>query len=120
MLCMEQRRESRFAADQVVPVTILGDSEIHHTGTVKDATGRGLGLEMDFPVSIGSALKIHLSDAVLLGEVIYCYGRNGSFFVGVALEHGLFRLSELTELFRGFNGDLSEQGTGQLVERRRR
>jgi hypothetical protein len=102
---MEQRCEPRFCANQVVSVTILGNPETHRTATVRNASGRGLGLEMAFPVGIGAALKIHLPDAVFLGEAMYCRGQNGSYFVGVELEHALFGLSELSEVFRAFEDD---------------
>jgi hypothetical protein len=120
---MEQRRETRFTANQVVPVTILGDPEIHRTGIVKNASGRGLGLEMAFPVGIGAALKIHLPDAILLGEAMYCRGQNGSYFVGVEMEHALFGLSELSEAFaafRPFAEDFSGLEGAHTVDDRRR
>jgi hypothetical protein len=117
---MEQRRASRIAANQVVSVTILGDPEIHRTGTVNNHSGRGLGLEMAFPVGIGAALKIHLPDAVLLGEAMYCRGRNGIYFVGVELEHSLFGLSELSQAFRPFAEDYSGLEGAHTVDERRR
>ncbi|HXB75309.1 MAG TPA: hypothetical protein VNY05_44165 [Candidatus Acidoferrales bacterium] len=117
---MEQRRQSRFSADQVVPVTILGDPEIQRTGIVKNASGRGLGLEMAFPVSIGAALQIHLPDAVLLGEAMYCRGQNGRYFVGVELEQALFGLSQLSEAFGAFAEDLSGMESAHTVVERRR
>jgi hypothetical protein len=117
---MEQRRESRFAANQVVSVTILGDREIHRTGTVKNASGRGIGLNMAFPVGVGAALKINLPDAVVLGEAMYCRGQNGSYFVGVELEHALFGLNELSQAFRPFTESISGlEGVHTVDERRR-
>jgi len=118
---MEQRREPRFTADQVVSVTILGDPEIHRTATVKNASGRGLGLEMAFPVGIGAPLKIHLPDAVFLGEAMYCRGQNASYFVGVELEHALFGLGELCEALRAFAEESSDDmESAQPVVKRRR
>jgi hypothetical protein len=104
---MEQRRESRFAADQVVSVVILGHPEVRCTGTVRNASGRGMGLEMAFPVGIGAALEIHLPEAVLLGEAMYCRRQNGSYLVGVELEQALFGLSALSEAFGAFAEDSS-------------
>lgn len=120
MFSMEQRRETRFATDQTVPVTILGDPEIHRTGKVKNASGRGLGLEMAFPVGIGSALKIDLADGVLLGEAMYCRGQNGAYFVGIALEQALLGLCELNEAFQAFAGDSSAPEGVYAVEHRGR
>ena len=104
---MEQRCESRFAANQNVAVTILGDPAIHHTGVVKNASARGLGLEMDSPVDIGAALKIDLPDTVLLGEAMYCRSQNGCYFVGIELEQALVGLHELSLAFRAFAEEAS-------------
>src|SRR5437763_1917436 len=81
---MEQRREPRFELDQAVTVTILGDPEVLRTAKVKNRSGRGLGLEMAYPVGIGDALKIEFKDSILLGEVMYCRGDHGSYYVGLA------------------------------------
>ena len=117
---MEQRRETRFSANQVVPVTILGDPEINRTGIVKNASGRGLGLEMAFPVGIGTALKIHLPDAVLLGEAMFCRGQNGSYFVGVELQHALFGLTQLSQAFEAFAENVSGLEGAHAVDECRR
>ena len=99
---MEQRRDTRIVLDQSVNLTILGDPEIRRTAKVKNVSGRGLGLEMAYPVGIGCALKIELADAVLLGEAMYCRGENGAYYVGVELEHALWGLSELSRAFQAF------------------
>jgi hypothetical protein len=104
---MEQRRETRLVLDQTVKITVLGGPEIPRAAKVKNASGRGLGLEMLFPVGIGSALKIELPDAVLLGEAMYCRGENGTYYVGVELEHALWGLSELSRTFQAFSDELS-------------
>jgi hypothetical protein len=104
---MEHRREPRFAADQIVLVTILGDPEIHHTGTVKNASGRGLGLEMAFPVGIGAALKLELPDSVLLGEAMYCRGQNGCYFVGIELQQAVHGIEGLSQMLRAIEDDCS-------------
>jgi len=119
MFSMENRREPRFASDQTVSITILGDPEIQRTGKVRNASGRGLGVEMAFPVGIGSALKIELTDGVVLGEAMYCRGQNGSYFVGIALEQALFGLSELSQAFQAFVEDASCRERGYAVERGR-
>jgi hypothetical protein len=104
---MEHRCEPRFAANQNVTVTILGDPAIQQTGVVKNASARGLGLEMPSPVGIGAAVKIDLPDTVLLGEAMYCRGQNGCYFVGIELEQALFGLHELSLAFRAFAEDAS-------------
>ena len=104
---MDNRRESRFTANQTVDVTILGDPEIRRTGVVKNASGRGLGLEMAFPVGIGAALKIELPDTVVLGEAMYCRGQNGSYFVGIELEQVLCGLEGLSQMLQAFAEEAS-------------
>ena len=115
---MQQRRETRMVKDQSVNLTILGDPEIRRTAKVKNATGRGLGLEMAYPVGIGSALKVELEDAVLLGEAMYCRGQNGGFYVGVELDQALLGLSELSRAFRAFTEEPSSLESAYAVKHR--
>jgi hypothetical protein len=104
---MEQRRNTRLVLDQSVSLTILGDIEIRVTAKVRDTSGRGLGLETSCPVGVGSALKIELNDAVLLGEAMYCRAENGAYYVGIELLHGLGGLGELSRAFRAFTEEPS-------------
>ena len=46
---MDQRQASRFEADQAVTVTILGESPVTRRGVIRNASGLGLGLEMEGP-----------------------------------------------------------------------
>ena len=122
---MDQRSNTRLVLEQTVNVTILGDLEIHRTAKVKSASGRGLGLEMDYPAGIGCALKIELNDTVLLGEVMYCRGENGAYYVGIELLQGLCGLGELSRAFRAFTEPSSlegayavEHGSGQSHKQR--
>jgi len=82
---MEQRRNTRPVLDQTVNIAIIGDNEIRRTAKVKNTSGRGLGVEMAFPVAVGCALKIELNDAVLLGEAMYCRAVNGEYHIGIEL-----------------------------------
>jgi len=105
---MEQRREERFATDQKIAFVILGEREIHRTGVVKNSSGRGLGLETTLPVAIGSALRIDLPDAVVLGETMYCRAQHGKYFVGVELEQALYGLRGLSQAFQAFAEETSD------------
>lgn len=109
MLCMEQRRNTRLVLDQTVNLTILGDIEIPRTAKVKNISGRGLGVELAFPVGIGCALKIELNDAVLLGEAMYCRAENGAYYVGIELLQGLCGLGELSRAFGAFSEEPPSQ-----------
>jgi len=107
---MEQRRELRLVLNQSVNVTILGKPEMQRTtGRVKNTSGRGLGLELAYPVSVGCALKIELEDAILLGEAMYCRGENGCYFVGIELEQSLSGLSELSRMVRAFAEEYTDR-----------
>jgi len=69
---MNQRREPRFPTDRTVAVTVFGTPDTHLQGRIRNAAGRGLGLELATALATGTALKIELEDSILLGEVIYC------------------------------------------------
>jgi hypothetical protein len=92
---MEQRREARFQADQRVMVEVLSDSLPRMAATVKDASGRGLGLSAPVPIPPGAAIRIEIEDAVVLGEAIYCRKDQDSYFVGIELDQVLVGLTEL-------------------------
>ena len=104
---MEQRHDTRLVLDQTVNLTILGDPEIRRTAKVKNISGRGLGLELAYPVGVGCALRIELNDAVLLGEAMYCRAQNGAYYVGIELLQGLYGLSELSRAARAFTEEPS-------------
>ena len=99
---MDQRREPRLVADQSVAVTVLGDQETRLTARVKNASGRGLAIEMPVKVAPGTALKIELDDSILLGEAVYCQSGPESHLIGVELDQVLCGLSELGKRLQEF------------------
>jgi hypothetical protein len=99
---MDQRREPRFIADQSVVVTVLGDPEVQQIARIRNASGRGLSMEIPSKVQPGSALKIELDDSILLGEVIYCKGGQGSYLLGMELDQALCGLTELGKQLQEF------------------
>ena len=99
---MNQRREMRFQANESVAITVLGEADIRFRGHMKNVSGRGIGLETEIPVVVGTAIKIELEDSLLLGEVIFCRQDEASFYVGVELEHALNGLAELSRIVSGF------------------
>jgi hypothetical protein len=109
---MNQRRDYRFAVDEPVIVTILGEQDIRQTGTVSDASGRGLGLVMECPVPSGTALKIHIDDSILLGEVMYCRSTDRGYFIGVQLFEMLSGLREIGRMSNDFVAQLQEGTRG--------
>jgi PilZ domain-containing protein len=119
MVIMNQRFEPRLETDQSVWVTLFGEPDIRLPARVKNVSTRGIGLELEGPVAIGSPVKIELDDCLFLGEVIYCRQDETSFFVGVELEQALYGLSELARALGAFpDSSSSPEQTDPVIERR--
>ena len=124
MLIMNERREPRFEANQPIWITLFGEPDIRLPARIKNVSARGIGLELQGPVAIGTALKFEVDDSLLLGEVIYCRQDDASFYVGVELEQALCGLGQLAKALSAFSdspsGD-SPSGPQQahpVIERR--
>jgi hypothetical protein len=105
---MSQRREPRLNADQAVWITVFGEPDIRLPARVKNVSARGVGLVLQGPVAMGSALKLELDDSLILGEVIYCRADDkDSFYVGVELEQALCGLAELADALQAFSEEPS-------------
>jgi len=116
---MNQRREPRFEANQSIWITLFGEPDIRLPALIKNVSSRGIGLELQGPVAIGTALKFEADDALLLGEVIYCRGDGDSFYVGVELEQALCGLMDLAKALSAFGDEPSStQQTDAVKERR--
>jgi hypothetical protein len=100
---MQQRRDERIQADQTVEITVFGPPDIRLPARIINVSGRGIGLEIEGPIAIGSALKIVLEDAILLGEVIYCRSQNEGWYLGIELEQALRGLGELAASLSAFS-----------------
>jgi hypothetical protein len=123
---MNHRQETRIQVNQSVDITLFGDPDVRLTAVVKNLSGRGLGIQVDRPVAAGTALKVELEDALLLGEVIYCrcdhaaFGQ-AAFYVGIQMEHALSGLSELSRIVRAFSEsdvESSSQSSQAVIESR--
>jgi hypothetical protein len=117
---MNQRREPRFVAEQPVVVTVLGNPETHHTAKIKNASGRGLAIEIADPIAIGAALKIEIEDSIILGETVYCKGAPGSHLVGVELDQMLCGLTELGKRLQEFAEEEGSEKVPYTVDHRKR
>jgi len=102
---MDLRREPRIAAEQTVVITVLGEHETHQNGRIRNASGRGLAIEAEAAIPTGTALKIDLDDAILLGEAVYCKAVDGSYLLGVELDQVLCGLTELGRRLEEFARD---------------
>jgi hypothetical protein len=107
MFFVNQRRETRYGSNQRVWATIYGKPDVRVPALIRNASGRGVGLEVERPIEPGAALKIEVEDGFLLGEAIYCRAEGPAFYVGVELEQALYGLVELGEIVRGFAGEPS-------------
>jgi hypothetical protein len=100
---MEQRREHRVPIDKPVTVTVLGEPETRLIATVKNASGRGLGLISPQSITPGAAIKIEIGDSIFLGEAMYSKALDeGGYFLGIELAEvlsGLAALSRMAEEF---------------------
>jgi hypothetical protein len=99
---MDQRREPRFVTDQSVVVTVFGDPEMRHPAKIRNASPRGLSIEIPCEVPPTTAIKIELDDAIMLGEAVYCQGSKGSYLLGVELDQVLCGLTELGKRLQEF------------------
>ena len=107
MFSMNQRREPRFETEQSVWITLFGEPDIQLPARIENVSARDIGLELQGPVAVGTALKIDLDDGLLLGEVIYCREDEASFYVGVELEQALCGLGQLAEALSAFSDSRS-------------
>jgi len=115
---MNQRREPRLQIEQFLWITFFGEPDIRLPARIKNVSARGIGLELQNPVSVGSALKIELDDSLLLGEVIYCRDDGDSFYAGVELEHMLCGLGDLAQALAAFADSPSGPEQADAVEHR--
>ena len=95
---MDKRHELRFATDQAITITVLGEQNTAYPARVKDISGRGLGIATAVPIRAGAAIAIEFQDSRMLGEVVYCRLAGDSFFLGVELQQVVDGLRQLRQL----------------------
>jgi c-di-GMP-binding flagellar brake protein YcgR len=105
---MERRREVRVVCDQTVRVTVLGRHRQEMQGTAVDLSGRGMRIMLPDRVPPGDAVKVHLDDVLLLGEICYCRPQGRGFVVGIELDQALIGLADLARLNRALADGASE------------
>jgi hypothetical protein len=99
---MDKRCEPRFAVDQSVTITTLGEHRSRQAAKVRNSSGSGLGLVVDTEIAVGTAVRIEWDDAILLGEAMYTRPLDNGHFVGVQLEQMLRGLQELHRSMQAF------------------
>jgi len=102
---IHQRRAPRFATGQAVPVTVLGNAEVRTAATVRNVSGRRLGLEAPIPIPAGAAIKVEVEDAIVLAESVFCRKEAGGYFAVIAMDQVLSGLAELGRILEVFQDD---------------
>jgi PilZ domain-containing protein len=83
---VNQRRESRLAADTPVKLKVLGMlGEPTIDGCVKDMSGSGLRVSVPLPIPCGASVRVEGKEMVMLGEVCRCEPDQAGYSVGVIL-----------------------------------
>ncbi len=115
---MEQRQESRFTLGEVIRITLLDPAGEVVEGRVTDVSPRGLGVELPRAVNPGTAVRINLADAFVLGEAIHASPRGDSYYCGLHLDQALTGLAQLARIVQAFEEDLEPQAVNSARERR--
>jgi hypothetical protein len=95
---MDLRSQPRWKTDELVQVTVLGETEIGFPGRITNFSSYGIGLLTESPIALGDAVKVEWSNTLLLGEVCHCRAVEKGFSVGLSLEHALYDTLQLAEL----------------------
>jgi hypothetical protein len=83
---MNQRSESRLAADTPVMLTVLKIlGEPTCTGHVVDMSGSGLKMNVPLPIPCGAQVKVEVPGMVIFGEVCRCEEHEGAYDIGMML-----------------------------------
>ena len=109
---MEQRGEPRIDFEQAVRLTTLGEPSEELSAQIANLSGTGMRLLVDRKIPAGVTLRIEWDQILLLGEVCYCQFMNGSYAIGVELEHALLQTRELSRLARELLGDVDPSWNG--------
>jgi hypothetical protein len=118
VLTMEKRREPRFVADQIISVTCLGEKAVTVAARVQNYSGRGLGVHLPDWIEPGTAIQIHVDDAILLGEAIYVRREADVVYAGIELDQTLCGLSELARVLSAFESSSGAQAADSTGQRR--
>ncbi len=86
---IDMRGGKRVPAFESVRAVVLGEPEVSIGAQILDVSDRGLGMNLDTEVTVGSQIRIDIEDATLLGTVRYCRPSDDGFAVGLLLEQPL-------------------------------
>ncbi len=92
----ELRREPRFNLDDPVLITVLSlTGQPRIDGRVADMSRSGLAVVADSPLPAGSPVRVEMTSAIVVGEVLNCRKVIDGFRAGLHIETVMFRQDEL-------------------------
>lgn len=96
----DRRKHPRFAVNETVQLTLLGQDGRSGQVRIVDASELGIRIESDFGLNPGALIKVEGQDSLLLGEILYSQQDDASarHFLGIKLTRALFGLAELRRL----------------------
>ena len=81
----ERRSEPRFPVNQRVEVTLLGDPAVAFTARLTNVSSHGLRILSAQKLAPGTAVRVDIEDAEVLGEVRYCASNDDAYGLGIVI-----------------------------------
>lgn len=94
----DQRQDQRHQLNQSASVSLLGTTSEVLDCEIRNISKGGIQIRIDHPLQYASLVAIDSNDNRLLGEVVYCQEEQGSWLVGIRVEHALFGLTALASI----------------------
>ena len=103
---MERRKQPRFEVAHTVQVTVLDEPPTQLEGRVVNVSGGGFRLLTDGMIRLNAAIRVDMTDAVLLGEVCYCLEEeDGVYAIGLESQQILSHTHDLAQLVKSLSGN---------------
>lgn len=113
----DRRRSPRFQAVQTARLIVLREFGPQQEAqvTVVECSDEGMGIRSPLPIAPGNAVRLDLSDQLLLGEVVHCRpvavpNQFMHWFCGIRLEQGIFSREALRRLLEAVLGGTASVG----------
>ena len=100
---VDRRVEPRETSDLSVRLEVLTEPRLTLNARLMESSGRGGRLLCDRPIFPGSALRIEMSDELLLAEAIHSQGHARGFLVGFRVDQRLARVQQLHRLLESLD-----------------
>lgn len=96
----DRRRYPRFAQNDLVRLTLLGEDGRSADSRIVDVSAGGVRLRSPMSLQVGSLVKIEWKDTLILGEVLYSQPMQGEddMVLGIELTRALYGMPELRRL----------------------